>query len=339
MDSDEGRFEVLLIGGGTGAPNLLAALERRRPGTRLAAVLPVTDSGRSTGAARVLFDMPAPGDLRHCLSTLAGDDSPWSRILEQRLAAPEDSALAGMAVGNIILAALTQSEGDIGLATKRLAHLLAVRPTILPVSIEDVHLRAVLADGSVVDGELAIRLPGKPPISRLALPVQGEGVWGKTRACLESSDWIVLGPGSLWTSLGAVLAVEGVRSGIAASQARTIFVCNTTTQPGQTDGLSFRDHVEIATRLLGRGLDFVIANTRRLEGPLAEELTANGLEPVLPRPEDEAALAKAGTRLITGDLLGRKTLGSSLWQKLPTAYHDMDAVASLIWELSEEDAG
>jgi uncharacterized cofD-like protein len=323
---------VVVIGGGTGAPHLVKALAERRPETPLAIVCPVTDSGRSTGAARKLFNIPAPGDLRHCLSTLAGDRR-WADVLEHRLAAGPDEPLNGMAVGNLVLGALTEAAGDIGSATERLSSLLHVGPSVLPASVDNLQLEATLADDRVVAGELAVRETDKPPISEVRVTGARQGAWPPTTAALADAGWIVLGPGSLWTSVAATLVVPGLGEAVRDSPARVVFVCNTTTQPGQTDGLTLRDHVDIVTHAAHRRPDIVIANDRGVRPEAQSALAADGLSLILPRASDQAELAAAGIRLVTADLVGSQTLSASLWQKLPTAYHDMATLADLLSSL------
>ncbi len=176
-----------------------------------------------------------------------------------------------MSVGNIVLASLAQSEGGLGHAGSLLAKLLGVKERVFPVSNEDIQLCATLEDGSRVTGEFEIRRVNKPRILDLQIEGALKGVWEPTRQTILNTDFIIAGPGSLWTSIGAILAVPGVRESLAASSARVIFVCNTTTQPGQTDGMTVRDHVEVVSRLLGRTPDHVLLNSEL--PPAAEEAT------------------------------------------------------------------
>jgi len=327
---------IVVIGGGTGAPNLVRALRVRLPNAELTAICPVTDSGRSTGVARRILRIPAPGDLRHSLSTL-GEASAWADVMEQRLSAP-GSEMDGMAVGNLVLGAFTQSLGDIGQATEHLAGMLRAQARVLPVSVEDLQLRATLSDGSVITGELDIRATGKASIQEIGILGGSAGIWPPAREAVERADGIILGPGSLWTSVGGVLVVGGVAEAIARSRARLAFVCNTTTQPGQTDRLGVLDHVEIVARLAGRSLDVVIANLGRLPDDRTQALEQRGLYPIFPGAGDVERLERAGTRLLTADLVGQETLSSSLWQKLDTAYHDMGRLAELLTSLFESGA-
>jgi uncharacterized cofD-like protein len=323
----------VLIGGGTGAPQLLVALRPVLTGAQLAVVVPVTDTGRSTGVIRRTLRIPGPGDLRHCLTTLAEPGSEWSALLEQRLQAPDHPDLDGMSAGNLLLGALTQQTGNIGQATEQLADLLGVREAVLPVSVENIHLAAHLADGIRVTGELEVRRPGKAAIQQLFIEGAGQGVWPPTRDILRDASVLVVGPGSLWTSIGGVLAVPGVQEAIAESSVHIVFVCNTTVQPGQTDGLDLERHVDIVSSLLGRPPDAVIANSSVPDDDERRSLEEHGLSLVLPTTSTRPALEARHIRLETAELLLSSPGSPTLWQKLHTAYHDMEKTAKLIGEL------
>lgn len=250
--------------------------------------------------------------------------------MELRLQATQGTALEGMAVGNLILGTLTQSVGNIGTATRSLSELLSVTETVLPASVDNIHLRAVLDDGKEIEGELDIRRPGKAPIRSMTVHPATARVWKDTEIMLRSADVVILGPGSLWTSLGAVLAVPGVTAAIADSGAKVVFICNTTTQPGQTDGLDLVGHVNTVSQLLNRVPDVVIANS----APITDvQFTEAGLMPVRPAAGDAELLAGMNSTLIAADLIGSETLTTSLWQKLHTAYHDMNKLADAIVSL------
>jgi uncharacterized cofD-like protein len=329
----ETRRSIVCLGGGGGSPRLLRALHRRLPTARFTAIVPCTDTGRSTGIVRQALNIPAPGDLRHCLSTLAEGRSPWTAVLEQRLSAPGHPDLDGMALGNLVLGAISQQSGNLGEAGLLLAQLLGVDIPVLPVSVENIHLGAILADGTIVHGEVAVRQPGKPPIRELFIEGEQLGLWQPTREALAQARAIVLGPGSLWTSLGAILTVRGVREAIASSGARTIFVCNTTTQPGQTDSLDVVGHVVVISQLLGRSPDVVLINTGQPAPTLRDALARDGLYLLEPTPESIARIESLGTSVLLADLLAPAQARPSLWQKLDTAYHDMERTAAILQPL------
>lgn len=324
---------VVCIGGGTGSPQLLVELRERIPDACFSIVVPVTDTGRSTGAARRIFKIPGPGDLRHCLTALAGSDSPWSRLLEMRLAVDNEAHLQGMAIGNLVLGALAHESGDIGRAAVTLSRMLTVKEKVMPVSIEDIHLAARLEDGAIVSGEIEVRRPGKQPIRTVMVEGEKEGIWAPVAGELVSASAIILGPGSLWTSLGGVLAVRGVREAINASSAQIIFVCNTTSQPGQTDDMNVKDHVEVVSGLAGRPPDSVIVNSEQLSSSRQAELAEDGLKLLTPSEFEIRQVEAEGSRVVSAGLLAVESAKPELWQKLHTAYHDMEKLAEIIADL------
>lgn len=333
LHSSDPRKSVLLVGGGTGGPQLLASLRRVLPDSVRSIVVPVTDTGRSTGTARTALGIPAPGDLRHCLTTLAEPGNEWAPILERRLAAPADSQMDGMAIGNLVLGSLTQSEGSIGAAGAVLATLLGVHERVLPVSVEDIHLMATLEDGAQAVGELEVRRPSKPRIVNVEVVGATEGVWAPTREAIVEADIIVVGPGSLWTSIGAVLTVPGVRDAITQSEAQVIFVCNTTTQPGQTDGFNVTQHVEVVSRFLGRPPEFVVVNSQRPSVTEESALESEGLSLLLSPQTEVDELQERGIEVLRFPLLRAKDATPQLWDKTRTAYHDMDRTAEALGQI------
>lgn len=329
VDSLAGTPRIVGIGGGNGVPRLLRGLRERIPAASIAAVVATSDTGRSTGVVREALRMPAPGDLRHCLTTLAGDASPWAQVLEQRLAAPGHPHLDGMAIGNLVLGVLTQQTGDIGEATDILGRLLGTDAAVLPVTSSDAHLVATLEDGSVVRGETAVRGPDKPPIREVSVEGDGVTVWHRSARTLQNATAVIIGPGSLWTSLAASLSVPGVREAIPAASL-AVFVCNTTTQRGQTDGVGVLRHVEVIARYLGRAPDIVVLNSGRPPTWLEASLARDGLCILQASSEERAAIRAMGSNILAHDLLARSSGRTSLWNKQDTAYHDADLVASLL---------
>lgn len=318
------------MGGGTGSPRLLLALKSLLPKVRFTVIVPTTDTGRSTGVVRRLLNVPAPGDLRHCLTTLAGPTSGWGQALELRLRSPGHTELDGMAVGNLLIGALIQQTGNIGEAARRLTAMLDIDAEVLPVSVEDIHLSATLADGSQVYGELEVRRPGKPPIVDLQVDGKPDAVWPPVAHAVGEASYLVIGPGSLWTSIGGVLSVGGMREAVSRSSAESVFICNTTTQPGQTDGMGFTAHVDVISALLGRHPDVVLANSGKLEEHIEAGLTADGLIPIRPAVEEISAVEATGTRVIVDDLLAPQNVKPQLWDKMHTAYHDSAKVSRLL---------
>lgn len=221
--------------------------------------------------------MLPPGDIRNCLAALSGRESALSELLHYRFTAGE--GLAGHALGNLLLAGLTDLTGTLAQATERLGQLLNVRGQVLPATSENVSLRAEFSCGAVVEGETAI-VNRRAPIRSMSLtrPVQP---LPKALHAVADADIIVVGPGSLYTSVLPPLLMEGFAEAIAASNAVCIYVANLMTEPGETDGFSVDDHLEVLRQHVGRDLfDFAIINSGPLPYWLARTYAARGSFPV-----------------------------------------------------------
>jgi uncharacterized cofD-like protein len=252
-------INVVGIGGGSGLSVLLAGLRRagersardREGAVRVSAIVSVADDGGSTGKLRRHLGIPAVGDLRNCIVALAGGDPLWNELFQHRFGGGD--GLNGHALGNLIVAALVQRSGGLRAGIEQLTRPLRLGGRVLPVTEERVSLCAELEDGEVVLGESQIPLSGRridrvwlsPPAPRPALGVLDT---------LAAADAIVLGPGSLFTSVVPNLLVEGVPEAIRASGALKVFVCNLMTQPGETDGFDAVDHLRVIERYLGHGV-------------------------------------------------------------------------------------
>jgi uncharacterized cofD-like protein len=241
-----GGPRVAVLGGGTGLSTLLSGLKSF---TRaLDAVVTVTDEGGSSGRLRRAWGVIPPGDLRNCLAALSEDGTLLSRLLQYRFPVEDGRngtlhSLGGHAFGNLLLMALSDVAGGLDRALVAASRVLAVRGRVHPASLERVRLLAHLAGGRRVIGETRIsRSPAR--IQRVALvpasPAPAPGVL----AVLEQADVIVLGPGSLYTSVIPPLLVRGVAAALARSRALKVYVCNVMTQPGETQGFSAEDHLE-----------------------------------------------------------------------------------------------
>src|SRR5919202_4781938 len=252
-------LRVVCVGGGLGAPLAMEGLRRRD--CDVTGLIAVTDSGRSTGKIRIALDVPAPGDIRNALTVLADGDPTLVRLMNHRFSTERSEDLNGMAFGNLFLAELTQQEGSFLRAVEEASRLLRLRGRVLPVTLYNTHLCAELADGSVVEGEVNVRGLNKPPIRRIYLSeADVEPVYGAVEA-IDAADLVVLGPGSLYTTVCACLLVKGISRAIARSKALVVYVANTTRHPGQTDAVSLSGHVgEVVRYLGGEGLDVALVN-------------------------------------------------------------------------------
>ncbi|MDD2421043.1 MAG: YvcK family protein [Heliobacteriaceae bacterium] len=269
--------KVVVIGGGTGLSVLLRGLKEYT--SNITAIVTVTDDGGSSGRLRGDLGMVAPGDIRHCLVALADTESEMDQVLNYRFV--QGNGLAGHNMGNLLLAAATQTAGGFEKAVALMSRILAVRGQVLPSTLEDVTLCAELADGRQVRGETAIPAAGSP-VKQVYLDPPCRPL-PQTLQAIQEADAIILGPGSLYTSVIPNLLVEGMCAALAASPAPKIYVCNVMTQPGETDGFSAAAHLAAIHRQSGRKLvDYIIVNTEMVPRPLLLKYKAKRQLPVVP---------------------------------------------------------
>jgi uncharacterized cofD-like protein len=259
---------IVAIGGGTGLSTLLRGLKEHT--SNLTAVVTVADDGGSSGVLREQLGIPPVGDIRNCIVALADAEPLMAGLLQYRFpvrqgsgrGSGEPGGLEGHAVGNLLIAAMSAIEGgDFEEAVRRVNRVLAVRGQVLPVSPTPLTLHARLRDGSIVDGQ-----------SRIGASQSIEEVWIEPRdvdaskdavTAIAEADLIVLGPGSLYTSLLPALLVPQVRAAVLASPALTVYICNVATQAGETSGYHLAAHVEALVAHTEPGIaDLVLANSR-----------------------------------------------------------------------------
>ncbi|HEY7030818.1 MAG TPA: gluconeogenesis factor YvcK family protein [Thermomicrobiales bacterium] len=254
------ELNVVTVGGGTGLSTLLRGLKLHPVG--ITAIVTVADDGGSTGRIRKEFDIPAPGDIRNCITALADDESLVNKLFQYRFE-KEGSELTGHSFGNLFITALSQVTGSFEQAVIESAKVLAIRGRVLPSTIENVTLCAELVDGSTVCGESTIG-HDKPPIKRVFLSPDHPAGYEPALGALVNADLIVLGPGSLYTSVLPNLMVEGVIEAIRWSRGVVVYVCNVATQPGETDHFTASDHIRTIIDCLGPGvLGYAIVNNNR----------------------------------------------------------------------------
>lgn len=270
------RPSVVAVGGGHGLAASLRAV--RRYAGELAAVVSVADDGGSTGRLRAAAPRPAPGDLRKCLVALAAEPTPLVRAMEHRF---DSGELAGHAFGNLLIAALEESEGDLVVALDEIARLVGAVGRVLPSTTEPVELRAVVGSGAEVRGQVAVA--GRADLELVALYPLDPPACPAAVAALAQADQIVLGPGSLYTSVLAATAVPGIRAALGASPARLVYVCNLRPQAGETAGYGVADHVEALVRH-GIHPDVVLFDPATMDPPPPGVVAAEVVGRPLARP-------------------------------------------------------
>ncbi len=247
--------KVVALGGGTGLPNLLRGL---KPYTgNITAVVTVSDDGGSSGKLRGELGMIPPGDVRNCLLALADAEPLMSEIFDYRFTSGEE--LKGHNVGNLIIAALNNKHGfKDSLAS--ISKVLAVKGKVLPITDKLLTLKARFTDGSEVTGESSIS-NRTDPIEQLYLEEQDTEPLPEVLQAIKDADAVILGPGSLYTSVLPNLLVPGIAREIKKSQATKIYVTNIMTQPGETDNFTASDHLKTIEKHVGKGIvDTVVVN-------------------------------------------------------------------------------
>lgn len=237
---------VVAIGGGNGLASALRAA--RQYASSVTAVVSVADDGGSSGRLVSDLEILPPGDMRKCLVALANTESIWTDALDYRFASGD---LKGHALGNLILAGLAELEGGFPSALTTIEKLLECQGVVLPATTERVRLVAETDEGQIV-GQVAIAGSGIP-IREVRLEPQTPSAHPEAIDAIGRCDQVILGPGSLFTSVLPPLAVPGIREAVAASTAHRVYVCNLVAQPGETDGMSAGEH---ASALIDHGVVF-----------------------------------------------------------------------------------
>lgn len=310
-------FRIVVIGGGTGLSTMLRGLKQYT--SNLTAVVTVTDDGGSSGRLQRELGMLPPGDIRNCLVALADAEPLMQELFQYRFHAGGE-ALKGHSFGNLLIAAMLNITGDFEEAVRQTSRVLAIRGRVLPSTLRHVHLEAELADGSQVSGETSIVAAGKA-IRRIRLSQPDAEPLDETLAALRTADAIIIGPGSVYTSVIPNFLVKGVAEAVAASPALKVYVCNVMTQPGETSGFSASDHIRAIEDQAGRRVfDYVLVNVERPSEALLERYAETGSEFVTPDVDRVRAM---GYRPLPGRFICQTSV----------VRHDHDALAQAILKL------
>jgi uncharacterized cofD-like protein len=301
-------YRVVALGGGTGLSAVLRGLkghiaERgkhspKRPIGVLTAVVTVTDDGGSSGRLRREYKVLPPGDIRNCMVALSRDEMLLGDLFQYRF--PAGRGLAGHSFGNLFLTALTNVTGDFPRAVQVSAQVLAIRGRIYPSTAQNVTLEAELAGGKIVKGETNISRSRKR-IERVRLVPRRVRPLPEVLAALREADLILVGPGSLYTSILPNLLVEEVSDVIANSRATRVYIANLMTQPGETRKYSVADHVRAIYAHTRHPLfDRVVINHTPIEPRLLRRYAAESAEPVNASWKE---LDQMGVKYVTGDIV------------------------------------
>jgi len=315
---DAGVSRIVAVGGGTGMPILIKALLAVMPSVD--AVVTVADDGGSSGRLRQELDVLPPGDSRNCLVAMA-NGAMMSRLFQYRFSRGE--GLQSHALGNLIISALTELTGDFGEALRVAGDLIGAKGRVMPASVEPLTLYADVKPWP--GSNRAGRIVGQCNVANRLRPLVKVGIEPadapadpEAMAALGSADAILMGPGSLFTSVLANLLVKDIAGAIRASAAKKIFFCNITVQPGETDGFTAADHVAALLRFGGAGVcDLVVTSNTVVPRDRLAELAAGGSGPIV---VDAGEILKLGVEHTAADLTD---------EEYPT-HHDANKLASYL---------
>lgn len=312
--------KIVAVGGGTGLSTMLRGLKKYTK--NLTAVVTVADDGGGSGMLRRDMGMPPPGDIRHCMEALANTEPIMERLLTYRFT---EGTLAGQSFGNLILAALNGVTGSFEQAVSQMSQVLAITGRVIPVTSADVQLEAVFENGARVVGESKIYSVKKEQdcrISHVSLIPRHPAPLPAALEAIRGADLILLGPGSLYTSIIPNLLVDGVAQAIVQSDAPKIYVCNIMTQEGETEGYTAADHLEaLLTHGLPGLVDLCLANCAPVHPGLVERYREEDADPLA---LDRERIAALGPELVERPLTSE---GGDY------ARHDPDKLAQAILEV------
>ena len=316
---------IVVLGGGTGLFSLLSGLKRYT--NNISAIVTMSDMGSrvktSTGRLRSDFGMLPPGDVRQCLVALSDSGDLMSDVLQYRF--KEGSGLKGHSFGNILLTVLTKVTGGFDKAVAAAHQILAIRGKVIPVTLDQVHLCAKLENGRIIKREHNVeehKLKYGVEVAELFLEPDARASKDALKA-IKDADLIVLGPGSLYTSIIPNLLVGGIPEAIRRARAKKVYVCNVMTQPGETDGYTASDHAGKIVRYLGENvLDYIIVNTARAPDALYKRYKKEGARRV---KFDETDLKGFNADIVKTDLMTTENL----------LRHDPDKLARAVLRLCD----
>lgn len=294
-------LRIVAIGGGSGLSSLLRGL--KEISSNVAAVVTVSDDGGSSGVLRRELGVLPPGDIRNCLVALADTEPLLCDLFQYRFS--EKGGLEGHSFGNLYLAAMTNVTGDFLSAVKESSKVLAIKGSVLPATLDSVVLCAELSDGTIVEGESNV---GRShlPINRLFFKPSSPKALDEVCAAIKGADAIVLGPGSLYTSVIPNILVSGVLEAIKISSAVKIYICNIMTQPGETDFHMASEYLGVLEQYLGPGiLNYMIVNDGVPEEALLGRYREDGARQV---EFDIEEIEKRGVKPVIGQFVSGKEL-------------------------------
>ena len=315
------KIKVVTIGGGTGLSVLLRGLKKYP--LEITAVVTVADDGGSSGKIRSDMNIPSPGDIRNVIAALSDVEPYLEKMFQYRF---DSGEVKGHPVGNLMIAAMTDIHGDFSTAVKVMSRILNVRGTVLPTTNDIATLNAVLSDGEIIRGESSITKAGGVIDHVYITPSRVKPNEDVLKA-IEEADYIIMGPGSLYTSIIPNLVISNVSEKIRESNAKKIYVCNVMTQHGETDNYSVCDHIVAINKHVEENIfDLVIANSREFDDSILSKYHKEKQEPV---KIDHEKIKELGIKLIKNNDVGIVDNN--------TIRHNADKVSELIYDYIIDD--
>ncbi|WP_413853913.1 gluconeogenesis factor YvcK family protein [Candidatus Ruminimicrobium bovinum] len=308
------KCNIVTIGGGSGLSTLLRGLKKYP--VNITAVVAVSDDGGSSGKLRTEFGVLPPGDIRNCLVALSEEENLMTKLFGYRF--PKKGSLSNHSFGNLFLTALSSISGGFDKAITNASSILAIKGKVLPVSLDNVILKAELEDGTRVSGETKISR-SKKNISHVEIfPKNAKSSKSVTDAILNA-DYVILGPGSLYTSIIVNLLFKGVINALRKTKAKKIYVCNIMTQVGETTNFKLSDHINAIEKHSYKGIiDIVLVNNGKIHPSVAQRYKKEKSMPVI---VDKKALKNV--KIIERDFIS----------KTQYAHHDYTKLAKVIFNL------
>ena len=315
------KVKVVTIGGGTGLSVLLRGLKKYP--LEITAIVTVADDGGSSGKIRSDMNIPSPGDIRNVIAALSDVEPYLEKMFQYRF---DSGEVKGHPVGNLMIAAMTDIHGDFSTAVKVMSRILNVRGTVLPTTNDIATLNAVLSTGEIIRGESSITEAGGIIDNVYITPSRVKPNEDVLKA-IEEADYIIMGPGSLYTSIIPNLVISKVSEKIRESNAKKIYVCNVMTQHGETDNYSVSDHIVAINKHVEENIfDLVIANSREFDDSILSKYHKEKQEPV---KIDQEKIKELGIKLIKNNDVGIVDNN--------TIRHNADKVSELIYDYIIDD--
>lgn len=330
------RPKVAVIGGGTGLPILLKGL--KNADCNVTAIVTVADDGGSSGSLRNAVSTIPPGDIRNCLVALSDMKKIYKDVFQYRFS-EEDKEFSGHAIGNLIIAAIAEMRGDTFAALRLLSYMMEVDGKVLPACEEALVLQGHFADGTMIEGETAVvahpdqiqevtvRLANdRPKVDVSGNPITSPRAGREVVSEIMQADMVILGPGSLYTSILPNVAIEEIRNAIVDTPAKVVYICNIMTQLGETEHFSDADHVRVINEHLGaKAIDTVLLNKTPVPFEYLEG--ASEKDYLVQITQDRQGLADQKCQVVGCDFLNLEKSG---------VYHNQDKLVGAIMDVMND---